>query len=310
MRTQAVGFESTTGADDERVARYLEPQPIAEIVREALEAPLLPAWHALRIAPDSGHDARIQRLLADNAALARGHAAAWAELTVARRRVAVLEEVRSSLAKFVPDTVRELIDHAEGVPALAKREVDVSVLFVDIVGYTRLSEQLASERASDLLERYFGAFLDEIRAHDGDVNELAGDGLMAIVQHPDPRRHARSAVRAALGVLKRTRELNRELRDRFEPIALHVGINSGPATLGVTRIEGAAGARWTYTACGHTTNLAARLAKLGSGDAAMIGPVTRERLAGEFPFEDLGDVWLRSLERPIPAARLALPPSC
>jgi hypothetical protein len=234
------------------------------------------------MAPEAGHDVRILRLLANNAALALGHAAAWAELTAARRRIAVLEGVRSSLAKFVPDTVRELVDQAEGFPALAKREVDVSVLFIDIVGYTRLSEQLASEWASDLLERYFGAFLDEIRAHDGDVNELAGDGLMAIVQHPDPCQHVRSAVRAALGILQRTREH----RDRFEPIALHVGINSGLATLGVTRIESALDVHglWAHDEPRRPSGRA------GLGRRGDDPPGDPGTVVGEFPLEDLGEL--------------------
>jgi class 3 adenylate cyclase len=156
------------------------------------------------------------------------------------------------------------------------------------------------------LERYFGAFLDEILSHDGDINELAGDGLMIVFQDPDPRRHARSAVRAALGILRRTREINLELRDRFDPIALHAGVNSGRATLGVMRIEGQAGTRWTYTACGRTTNLAARLAELSDGDAVIVGPGTRQRLAAEFSFEELGEVRLRSMERPVSIARLPL----
>jgi len=264
--------------------------------------------------PYTAEDLRFLRLLVNTATLALGQAktrralaAACVELEAARQQVAILEGVRSSLEKFVPKTVRDLLEQPQGAAGLAKRDVDVSVLFVDIVGYTRLSEHLPAERASYLVERYFGAFLDEILTHGGDVNELAGDGLMIIFQDPDPRRHARSAVRAALGILRRTREINRELRHRFDPIALHAGVNSGRATLGVTRIEGQAGARWTYTACGLTTNLAARLAELGSGDAVMVGPVTRQRLAAEFPFEELGEIRLRSLERPVAVARLALP---
>ena len=56
------------------------------------------------------------------------------------------------------------------------------MLFLDISGYSRLSEQLSPENLNHLVERYFSAFLDQIRAVDGDINETAGDGFMAVFQ--------------------------------------------------------------------------------------------------------------------------------
>ena len=67
-----------------------------------------------------------------------------------------------------------------------RRERDVSVLFLDISGYTRLSEQIAPERLNALVERYFSTFLDRIQQAGGDINETAGDGFMAIFQDTDP----------------------------------------------------------------------------------------------------------------------------
>ena len=72
--------------------------------------------------------------------------------------------------------------------------------------------------------------------------------------------HARAAVEAARAIHRRAAEIGAELAARFEPLAMHVGINTGPALLGATKIEGRAGTRWTYTASGMTTNIAARLA--------------------------------------------------
>ncbi|HEV8306481.1 MAG TPA: adenylate/guanylate cyclase domain-containing protein [Methylomirabilota bacterium] len=256
-------------------------------------------------------DLRLLRLLMNQSAVALEHAKAYSaleqanvDLKAALRRVEILESIRSSLSKFVPRTVQNLIEQAPEAPELAKREADVSVLFVDIVGYTRLTERLDPERVNDLIERYFGAFLDEILKRGGDVNETAGDGLMVIFQDPDPRQHARAAVKTALGILRRTREINARLADLDEPIALHVGVNSGTATVGATKIEGRAGTRWTYTASGQVTNVAARLAALGEGDTIMVGPVTRSRLDGEFPFEDLGERPLRNVEHPVRVFRL------
>src|SRR5262249_50816442 len=71
-------------------------------------------------------------------------AAAEVELEATRGRVALLEDVRAHLAKFVPQTVQRLIERAPDAPDLGRQEAEVSVLFVDIVGYTRLTEQLDS----------------------------------------------------------------------------------------------------------------------------------------------------------------------
>ena len=207
--------------------------------------------------------------LADQSAVALENARAYHALEAALRRVQILESIRANLAKFVPRVVQDLIERAPEAPALAKRDVDVSVLFVDIVGYSRLSDRLDAARLNDLVERYFGAFLDEILGQGGDVNETAGDGLMVIFQDPDPRRHAVAAALAGLGVLRRTAEINAAMDAEpgppAEPIGVHVGVNSGVAAVGATRIEGLAGTRWTYTASGPVTNVAARLAALGEG---------------------------------------------
>jgi class 3 adenylate cyclase len=262
----------------------------------------------------SSQDLGLLRLLANSSALALEHARAYAalertnaELTAAVRRVEILESIRTNLAKFVPRTVQDLIERAPEAPELDKREVDVTVLFVDLVGYTRLTERLDPGRVNELVERYFGAYLDEILRRGGDVNETAGDGLMAIFRDADSRRHARQAVRCALGILRRTRELNATLHELREPIGVHVGLNSGVATVGATKIEGANGTRWTYTASGQVTIVAARLAASTQGDEVLLGIGTRERLGSEFPFDALGERGLRNVEAPVRVFRLAPP---
>src|SRR5215470_17644265 len=261
----------------------------------------------------SSQDLGLLRLLANSSALALEHSRAYtalqetnAELRAALRRVEILERIRTNLAKFVPRTVQDLIERAPEAPELDKREMDVTVLFVDLVGYTRLTERLDPGRVNEVVERCFGAYLDEILRRGGDVNETAGDGLMAIFRDPDPRRHARQAVKCALGILRRTRELNETLDGLPEPIAVHSGVNSGLATVGATKIEGVNGTRWTYTASGQVTIVAARLAALARGDEILVGAGTRERLGDEFRFASLGERSLRNVELPVRVFRLGL----
>ena len=97
------------------------------------------------------------------------------------------------------------------------------------------------------------------------MNETAGDGLMAIFQDPDPRRHARAAVKARPGSCAGPARSTSGDDGGASRIAVHLGVNSGLATVGATKIEGANGARWTYTASGSVTIVAARLAALGAG---------------------------------------------
>ncbi len=257
-------------------------------------------------------DLRLLRVLVNQSAVALENARAYTALEDANqrlgdtlRRVEILESIRTSLSKFVPRRVQELIEEAPDAPELAKREMDVSVLFVDIAGYTRLSERHDPDRLNVVVERYFGAFLDEVLRNGGDVNETAGDGLMVIFQDEDPERHARNAAQAALGILRRAEEINGEAGAVDEPIRLHVGVNSGAAAVGATKIEGTAGTRWTYTASGAVTNVAARLAALGAGESVFIGAETARRLSGWLDLEDLGERELRNVEEPVRVFRLA-----
>ncbi len=85
---------------------------------------------------------------------------------------------------------------------------------------------------------------------------------------------------------------------------MHIGVNTGPALLGATKIEGRAGTRWTYTASGLTTNVAARLAAVASGGEVVLSASTRARLAAETPCEDLGTRELKNVDAPVRLYRL------
>ncbi len=226
------------------------------------------------------------------------------ELEASLKRIQILESIKSNLSKFVPQTVQTLIEESPEAPLLDKHEADVSVLFADITDYTLLSAQLELEQVNQLVERYFGAFLDEILKNGGDVNETAGDGLMVIFQNSDLRRHASAAVRAALGIERRTREINHELQGQLPPIAMHVGVNSGIASVGATKIEGMAGTRWTYTASGPTTNVAARLSALVQGEGVILSQETRTRIGDGFDLHDLGPQALKNVSEPVRVYRL------
>jgi DNA-binding response OmpR family regulator len=222
------------------------------------------------------------------------------------QRLGDLGRVRDHLAKFVPAAVRRLVLANPNAPELAKQERDVSVLFVDISGYSRLVERVAPAELNALVERYFGSFLDRITDAGGDINETSGDGFMAIFQDGDPVAHTVRAVNAALMLLALTEALNQK---EGEPLAIHIGINSGPALVGSTRFEGRRGTRWTFTASGMVTTLAARLAAAAGEGEILAGPETVRRLGGRYRLERVGRERLKNLSEVIEVHRIVSPPS-
>jgi adenylate cyclase len=111
-------------------------------------------------------------------------------------------------------------------------------------------------------------------------------------------------VGAARAIHRRAAEIGAELAPRFEPVSMHIGVNTGPALLGATKIEGRAGTRWTYTASGMTTNIAARLAAQAGGGEIVISESTLERLGPSVAVEDLGTRELKNVDRPLRLYRL------
>ena len=211
------------------------------------------------------------------------------------RKVNLLQDVQQHLVKFVPQVVKRIIDENPAAPELERREQDVSVLFADISGYTRMSEALPQEQMSFIIERYFSSFLDCVYAHGGDLSETAGDGLMAIFPDTDPARHARNAVKTAQEILRRTATLNDQFQGTFESITVHAGINSGVALVGPTKLEGVSGVRWTYTAVGPVINVAARIAGLAGGGTILVSAETARRVAEFFSTKELGKRQLKNV---------------
>jgi DNA-binding response OmpR family regulator len=223
------------------------------------------------------------------------------------RKISELRRLKDHFARFVPDAVKRLVAENPEAPELAKRECDVSVLFLDISGYTRLSEQLPPDTLNSLVERYFSTFLDHIHEAGGDINETAGDGFMAIFQEADVHRHTIKAAETALSLLAATDALNRD--NRAQPLAIHMGLNSGVALVGSTRFEGLRGTRWTFTASGPVTNLAARLASIADAGQVLVGPQTAHRLGHRYRLQRLGRELLKNIAEAVDVHRILGPAS-
>ena len=242
-------------------------------------------------------NARLARYLKDNDTT----------LQAALQNIAVLERIKSQLSKFVPQTLQRLIETNPGNPDLEMRNEDASVLFLDMAGYTRMSEQLDTEELNELIETYFSSYLDDIHDNGGDISEIAGDGLMILFRDPDPLAHARAAARTALLVRDKTAMINNERRNRWPPVVINIGINSGAVLIGASKIHSQMGTRWTFTANGYNTNLAARIGGSAVNGAILVSEETARRLGEGFALCDAGDQTFKGISRSIKVYSIAEP---
>jgi len=209
-----------------------------------------------------------------------------------------LDQILHHLRPFVPETVKRIVEKDPSAPSLGKEDLDVSVLFLDVAGYTNISENLTQEKVNFIIEKYFSSFLDVIYEYEGDINETAGDGLMIIFQGT-AEQNALHASRAALNIHHRTQEINAELEGRFEPVYVNMGINSGVASVGMTKFRGAAGTRMTYTATGPVTNLAARIASAATHGDILVGSGTADRIQSKLKVYDRGFMKFKNVKEKV-----------
>ncbi len=224
------------------------------------------------------------------------------------KRVKLLEQLKAELSKFVPESVKRMLEQNPDATELEKCEKDVSVLFLDITGYTRLAEQMDPKQLNQLIQTYFSRFLEIIHDHQGDVNDTAGDGLMVIFQNDrSATEHALNATRSALAIQRRVKELNEEFNGMFHPVSLHMGINSGPALVGATKLFSTAGPRWIFTASGPVINVASRIAGEATGGEILVSSTLAQRIMGYYALESLGERSLKNVSEPVQVYRVIQP---
>ncbi|MCK5192666.1 MAG: GAF domain-containing protein, partial [Desulfobulbaceae bacterium] len=203
---------------------------------------------------------------------------ALTQLKSSMKKVEILESVKENLSKFVPVTVSRMIEKSPtGAIPKSKRQ-DLSVLFLDIEGYTKLCEKLGSSETSEIIEKHFSVFMDAIYTNNGDVNETAGDGLMVLFQNEDEKTNALEAVRTALSLREETVRICKECPVLYRPLDINMGINSGQALVGAAKFDTYSGSRWTYTARGILTNVAARIGAQASGGGIYLSRTTANRV--------------------------------
>jgi adenylate cyclase len=207
------------------------------------------------------------------------------------------DQQRELISKFATKEVAEDL-MASGF-ALGGKHVDATAMFCDIRSFTSIAEAHEPDETIELLNDYYTLMMDAIGGEGGVVNQIVGDGLMAIFGAPVPRDdHRLRAVQAACQMVELIRLFNvdQAARGKVE-IQIGIGIASGPVVAGYTGTQH----RATYTCVGDTVNVAARLEAQTKelGRPILIDENTRGGLRDGIAVEAHGDLPLKGKREPV-----------
>lgn len=197
-----------------------------------------------------------------------------------------------------PQVVDQILKSSQNkeAPALQAQRCEISVLFADISGFTRMSEGMEPLVLAGILNRTFEAMTDQIFSRGGTLDKYIGDAIMAFfgAPNPDPD-HARHAIDAAVAMQTALYSLNAARPEGYPELRMRIGINSGEAFAGDIGCE----KRMDYTVMGSTVNLASRLESgVAKPGQIVVGPRTAE-LAGEASLRQLAGFALKGIEQEV-----------
>jgi class 3 adenylate cyclase len=201
------------------------------------------------------------------------------------------------LKRFFSPQLSELILTGNAEDPLKSHRREVTVVFLDLRGFTAFAETSEPEEVMGVLREYHAAMGEVILAHEGTLERFTGDGMMIFFNDPVPVPNPHElAVRMAIEMRERVIGLLERWRRLGFSLDFGVGIAHGYATIGAIGFEG----RWDYGAIGTVTNLAARLC----GEAAPGQILISRRLLGLVEelvdAEPVGDLTLKGFSRPVP----------
>jgi class 3 adenylate cyclase len=213
-------------------------------------------------------------------------------------RTSQMVEKLGRLKRFFSPQLAELIVTGGADDPLKTHRRDVTVVFLDLRGFTAFAETAEPEEVMTVLREYHAEMGRLILEHEGTLERFTGDGMMIFFNDPTPVPDpAKRALRMALAMRERVTPLCEQWRKRGHDLDLGIGIAQGYATIGAIGFEG----RWDYGAIGTVTNLAARLC----GEAKPSQILVTRRVASDaedlVETEPVGPLTLKGLAKPVPA---------
>jgi class 3 adenylate cyclase len=214
----------------------------------------------------------------------------------------LLELQKEKLARFLPSQLGELILSGTADEFLHGHRRDITVVFLDLRGFTAFSETAAPEDVMAVLREYQQAMGAIIAAHRATLERFTGDGMMIFLNDPVAiADHPVQAVRMAVAMRERVRALQVSWQRLGFDLGMGVGIATGHATLGVIGFE----QRKDYAAIGPVTNLAARLCAEAARGQIVIPERLMDAVKCEFTCEPLGFLSLKGFRDPVSAYTVA-----
>jgi class 3 adenylate cyclase len=223
--------------------------------------------------------------------------------TLERRVHEQLEQLErlGRLKRFFSPQLAELIVSGDAEDPLKTHRRELTVVYLDLRGFTAFAESAEPEEVMDILHEYHAAMGKLILEYEATLEHFAGDGLLIFFNDPVPVEDAPArAIRMALAMREAVKELSVKWRKLGHDLDFGVGIAQGYATIGAIGFEG----RWEYGAIGSVPNLAARLC----GEAKPGEILVPQRLLGKVEdlveAESAGELTLKGFHRPVTAYRV------
>jgi class 3 adenylate cyclase len=204
----------------------------------------------------------------------------------------------SKLTRFLSPKISDLIMSGDADDSLKARRTEITVVFVDLRGFTGFTETAEPEEVMSVLREYHAELGRAIMAHDGTIEHFAGDGAMILFNAPVPvDNHELQAIRMALAMRESMAVLAQGWKKHGYALGFGVGIAGGYATMGAIGFEG----RLEYSAIGTVVNLAARLCGEASNSQILISPRIFSKTETQIDVEPVGELSLKGFNRPVPA---------
>ncbi len=207
-------------------------------------------------------------------------------------------QVEKAFSKYVaPQVVKEIAKNGAYEIKLGGENRDIAVLFVDIRGFTTLSESLEPEKVVAILNKYLAMTTECIFRNGGTLDKYIGDATMAVFNAPfDLEDYVYKAVITAWDIVQAGKEIEREVLEQYgKKIGFGVGVNCGPAIVGNIGCD----FRMDYTAIGDTINTAARLESNAPAATVYISDAVYNRIKERIAVSEVGEISLKGKSKDV-----------
>ncbi len=238
----------------------------------------------------------------DTIATQRSELAEWGR-TLAQRVDDQVQQIDrlGRLRRFLSPSLAEMVVTSGDESFMNRHRSEIACVFFDLRGSTAFFESVEPEEASAVLDAYHSAMGSVVRGHGATVDHFAGDGVFVFLNDPLPcPSPAEEAVRLAVEMRERTRELQAVWRRHGYALGLGVGITFGYATIGRIGFEG----RYDYNATGSVVILASRLCGEAADGQILVSARVAAAVAEIAELASVGELTLKGFARAIPTAEV------